>query len=61
MSAFWSGHVGAAVGCCLRLLLSKLCALERACCCPCMVPVQGAAADCCFSFGAGAGAAQGAA
>ena len=31
MSAFWSGHVGAAAGC------------------RCRVPLQGAAAGCCFS------------
>ena len=54
MSAFWSGHAGAAAaaGCCLRMLLSQWCALwgghaDAAAGCCCTVAVQGAAAAGC--------------
>jgi len=44
MSAFWGGHVGAAAGCCLRVLLSEWCVRFGA---GMLVTLQGAAGCCC--------------
>ena len=46
MSAFWSGHVGAAAGCCL--LLSERCVRFGA---GLLAPLQDAAAGCCCQSG----------
>ena len=48
MSAFWSRHVGAAAGCCLKALLSEWCArfggnAGAAAGCRCKVLLEGAA------------------
>ena len=67
MSAFWSGHAGAAAaaGCCLRMLLSQWCALwgghaNAAAGCCCTVAVQGAAVRvACALWSVHAGAAAG--
>ena len=73
MSAFWSGHVGAAAGCRCRVLLegaavrvnavlSKWCVrFGAACWCRCKVPLQGATGRChCkMLLGAAAGVAAG--
>ena len=63
MSAFWSGHVGAAARCCLKVLLSEWCArLGPACPCLVLLSVRFGAGwrcrsgGCCVSRHAGADA-----
>ena len=62
MSAFWSGHVGAAAGCCLKVLLSEWCVRLR-CCLRVLLSVRFGAGwrcrsgGCCVSGHAGAVAA----